>query len=45
MAIFTSILNLLKKNPATDGADTFNIQTMLNDNWDKIDAALALKGG
>ncbi|CAI6068870.1 hypothetical protein [Cohnella sp. JJ-181] len=44
MAIFTSILNLLKKNPATDGADTFNIQTMLNDNWDKIDAAMALKG-
>lgn len=44
MAIFTSILNLLKKNPATDGADTFNIQTMLNDNWDKIDGAIALKG-
>ncbi|WP_217596569.1 hypothetical protein [Cohnella sp. GbtcB17] len=44
MAIFTSILNLLKKNPATDGADTFNIQTMLNDNWDKIDAAMALNG-
>ncbi|MEK0312486.1 hypothetical protein [Cohnella sp. 56] len=43
MALFTSILNLLKKNPATDGADTFNIQTMLNDNWDKIDAAMALK--
>jgi|GEM_PF-6669155 len=43
MAIFTSILNLLKKNPATDGTDTFNIQTMLNDNWDKIDAAMAMQ--
>jgi hypothetical protein len=43
MPVFTSLWNLLKKNPATDGADTFNIQTMLNDNWDKIDAALGLK--
>ena len=37
MASFTSFLNLLKKNPATDGKDTFNIETMLNENWDKID--------
>ncbi|MBB6674502.1 hypothetical protein [Cohnella nanjingensis] len=44
MAIFTTILNLLKKNPVTDGADTFNIQTMMNDNWDKIDAALGMVG-
>lgn len=43
MALFTTILNLLKKNPATDGNDTFNIQTMLNDNWDKVDAAFGLK--
>lgn len=37
MASNTENLGLLKKNPSTDGADTFNIQTMLNDNWDKID--------
>jgi len=35
----TPNLDLYKKNPATDGADTFNITTMLNDNWDKIDTA------
>jgi hypothetical protein len=34
----TTNLALYKKDPATDGADTFNITTMLNDNWDKIDA-------
>ena len=37
MASNTENLKLLKKNPTTDGADTFNVQTMLNDNWDKID--------
>lgn len=37
MASFTNFLKLLKKNPATDGKDTFNIETMLNENWDKID--------
>lgn len=43
MASYTEHLNLLKKNPATDGADTFNIETMLNQNWDKIDEAVAKK--
>lgn len=43
MSIFTSIWNLLKKNPATDGNEMFNIETMLNDNWDKIDSALGMK--
>ncbi len=38
MASNTANLGLLKKNPSTDGDDTFNIQTMLNDNWDKLDA-------
>lgn len=38
MASNTENLDLLMKNPSTDGADTFNIQTMLNDNWDKIDS-------
>lgn len=37
MASYTEKLNLLKKNPVTDGADTFNIETMMNENWDKID--------
>lgn len=40
MASNTPKLNLLKKNPATDGNETFNIKTMLNDNWDKIDGAV-----
>lgn len=40
MASNTPNLNLLKKDPVTDGDDTFNIKTMLNDNWDKIDAAM-----
>ncbi|WP_221885994.1 tail fiber protein [Paenibacillus zeisoli] len=40
MASSTPNLNLLKKNPATDGNDTFNIDTMLNQNWDKIDGAI-----
>ncbi|WP_046214791.1 bactofilin family protein [Paenibacillus wulumuqiensis] len=40
MASNTPNLGLLKKNPVTDGNDTFNIQTMLNDNWDKIDLAI-----
>ena len=39
MASYTENLNLLKKDPVVDGADTFNIETMLNENWDKIDAA------
>lgn len=37
MSTLTTFLSLLKKNPETDGSDTFNIQTMLNENWDKID--------
>jgi hypothetical protein len=37
----TEKLGLLKKDPLTDGNDTFNIQTMLNDNWDKIDQNVA----
>ncbi|MBB6730066.1 pyocin knob domain-containing protein [Cohnella zeiphila] len=43
MPLFTTVWNLLKKNPATDGNDIFNIQTMLNDNWDKLDAVLGMK--
>lgn len=40
MASQTPNLNLHKKDPVTDGNDTFNIQTMMNDNWDKIDEAM-----
>lgn len=34
----TDNLGLVKINPATDGNDTFNVETHLNGNWDKIDA-------
>ncbi|MEC0171426.1 hypothetical protein, partial [Paenibacillus graminis] len=43
MSSNTPNLNLLKKDPVTDGDDTFNIDTMLNENWDKIDAAVGNK--
>lgn len=39
MASSTTNLNLYKKDPLTDGSDTFNITTMLNENWDRIDTA------
>ena len=44
MAGYTDYLNLYFKNPRTDGADTFNIQTMMNDNWNKIDAFASMAG-
>ncbi|MFC3802725.1 hypothetical protein [Cohnella sp. GCM10012308] len=45
MPIYTPLLNLLKKVVGIDPpTDKFNIQTMMNDNWDKIDAAMALQG-
>lgn len=37
MTTYTDVLNLLKKDSILDATDTFNIDTMLNDNWDKID--------
>lgn len=37
MPSYTKNLELLKKDPVEDGSDTFNIETMLNENWDKID--------
>lgn len=40
MAGNTTNLGLYYKDPLTDGNDTFNIQTMLNENWDKLDAAI-----
>jgi hypothetical protein len=43
LASNTPRLNLYKKDPVADATDTFNIQTMLNDNWDRIDANVAKK--
>lgn len=37
MASNTPFLDLYKKDPVVDKDDTFNITTMLNENWDKID--------
>ena len=34
-------MNLYKADPIADANKTFNITTMLNDNWDKIDAKTA----
>lgn len=44
MASNTPRLGLYKKDPISDANDTFNIQTMLNDNWDKIDGKVAILG-
>jgi len=43
MSSNTTNLALFKANPVTDGLSTFNIDTMLNDNWDKIDAGVLAK--
>jgi len=43
LASNTPKLGLYKKDPVVDGNDTFNIQTMMNDNWDKIDTLAALE--
>ncbi|MGG4341019.1 phage tail protein [Paenibacillus lautus] len=40
MASNTPNLGLLKKDPMVDGNETFNIETMLNENWDKVDEAV-----
>lgn len=36
----TPVAGFYKKDPVTDGNDTFNIVTMLNENWDKADELL-----
>lgn len=38
MSLKTKLLELFKYEPETDGAQTFNIESALNDNWDKIEA-------
>ena len=45
MTSYTQNLKLLKKNPSTDGNDTFNVETMLNENWDKVDEEFGKKAG
>lgn len=40
MSIKTKLLELFKYEPDKDGAQTFNIKSALNDNWDKIDKVL-----
>lgn len=40
----TPNLDLYLKNPLTDGADTFNIETMINENFRKIDENTARVG-
>ena len=41
MGSYTRNMNLYKADPVADANKTFNITTMLNDNWDKIDAKTA----
>lgn len=43
MAENTPNLNLYLKDPIADGNDTFNIETMLNENFRKIDSGIAAK--
>ena len=38
MSLKTKLLELFKYEPETDGAQKFNIESALNDNWDKIEA-------
>ena len=40
MSTNTPNLGLFKYDPSTDVAQTFNIQKALNENWDKVDAAV-----
>jgi len=40
LASNTPNIALYKKDPTADGNDTFNIDTMLNDNWDIIDTEI-----
>ncbi len=42
MAKNTERLGLYMKDPETDGNDTFNITTMLNNNWERIDNTIAM---
>jgi hypothetical protein len=41
MSDYTSKLNLYKVDPTIDGEEKFNIKTMMNNNWDKIDTKVS----
>lgn len=43
MSSNTAKIGLYKANPITEPNDNFNIDTLLNNNWDKIDAAVGNK--
>lgn len=43
MARNTKFLNLYEIEPSTDGNLLFDIQKMLNDNWDKIENSLTIE--
>jgi len=43
MSSNTTKIGLYKANPITDPNDNFNLDTLLNNNWDKIDAAVGNK--
>lgn len=45
MSSNTKTLKLLMMDPVTDGDQNFNIQTMLNDNWNKIDSMATATAG
>ncbi|MBF4693894.1 hypothetical protein [Fusibacter ferrireducens] len=40
MSMLTQFLNLFKVEPLVDGNMPFNITTMLNENWDKVDSTM-----
>lgn len=43
MAGYTNNLNLYFKDPVADGAEKFNIATMMNENWEKLDGMFDLE--
>ncbi|GAU79501.1 hypothetical protein [Fusibacter sp. 3D3] len=45
MSVLTQFLNLFKAEPIVDGNAVFNITTMLNENWDKVDHAVKTLDG
>ncbi len=45
MSSNTNFLDLLMKDPVANKDDTFNIETMLNENWRKIDTLLGMLAG
>lgn len=42
MSANTPNLGLFKYDPSTDGAQTFNVERALNENWDKVDSSILL---